>query len=163
MPQALNFRIRAVIAAVAARTYAQQEGGSGGGGGGLPSALSFLVPHRELEVQLGELETVVGICNRLRGSPIPPGYNRHLSRALSLWLFTLPIAVVSSGVKGVAVVAICMILSYVLVGIDELGSEIERAFPLLPLQQMAAVSQLNIQIHMNPMGGPMPPVPSSST
>lgn len=162
LPQALNFRLRAIIAAVAAREYANSASSGSSSSGGGESLRSFMVAHRELEVQLGELETVVGICNRLRGSPVPPGYTRHLSRALSLWLFTLPLGFVGSGARNMstpAIVVVAMCLSYVLVGIDVIGTDYEDAFSLLPLQQMAAVSQLNAELHMSPRGGPMPPVP----
>ena len=53
----------------------------------LPSAA-----HRTLESNLLELNRVFGMCERIRGSPIPPIYTAHTSRLLMFYLFLLPCA-----------------------------------------------------------------------
>lgn len=106
------------------------------------------------------LEQVVGICARLTSSPIPPTYTRHLSRTMFLWLFFMPASLVSSGLLSTfGVMAATFAATYVLVGIDEVGMEIENSFQLLPLQQLAAAVQNAVENQILPTGGPMPPVP----
>jgi predicted membrane chloride channel (bestrophin family) len=48
------------------------------------------------------------------------------------------------------------VATYVLVGIDEVGMEIENAFRLLPLQQLAAAAQNGVRDQIVPASGPMP-------
>lgn len=80
-----------------------------------------------VEQRLSELETVVGINERLFSSPIPPTYSRHLSRVLTSWLLLWPLSLASmAGLTTVGVVMATVISTYVLVGIDEVGMEIGR-------------------------------------
>ena len=46
--------------------------------------------HRKLEEDLRELDLVVGGCERLFSSPVPPTMSRHSVRCLIIWLFSLP-------------------------------------------------------------------------
>lgn len=74
------------------------------------------------EEKVAGLEQVVGICNRLSSSPIPPTYSRHLSRTIFLWLFSLPASLVSTGLSSTfGVMVVTMAAAYVLVGLDEVG------------------------------------------
>lgn len=108
-----------------------------------PSSLSIPLI---VEERIQELESVVGICERLFGSPIPPTYTRHLSRVMSLWLLLLPISLISAaGLKTFGVAFATTIAAYVFVGLDEVGMEIENVFQLLPLQQLAAAAQNDVQ------------------
>ncbi|KAL7463219.1 hypothetical protein ACHAXS_007999 [Conticribra weissflogii] len=102
--------------------------------------------HLALEERLYDLEQSFGICNRILMSPIPPTYTRHTSRVLCLFLFLLPLAL--AGVNNMAPLALLLSVStttYVLVGIDEIGLEIEHPFPLLPMQGMALAFQRNVE------------------
>lgn len=99
-----------------------------------------------VEERIRELETVVGICERLFGSPIPPTYTRHLSRVMSLWLLLLPVSLIATAhLKTLGVAFVTMVAAYVFVGLDEVGMEIENVFQLLPLQQLAAATQKDVQ------------------
>lgn len=99
-----------------------------------------------IEERLRELEACVGGNERLFSSPIPPTYSRHLSRVISLWLLLLPVSLVVNGGLGTSATAfVVSIASYVFVGVDEVGMEIENVFQLLPLQQLAAVTQRDVQ------------------
>ena len=95
-----------------------------------------LASHQLLEQSLVELESCQGICERLYSSPTPPTYTRHTSRVLTTWLFLLPVALVGTSSLP-AVIMSSMIASYILIGIDEIGVEIEHPFPYLPLQQLS--------------------------
>jgi putative membrane protein len=94
-----------------------------------------------MEDRISELEMVLGVCKRLLGSPIPPTYTRHTSRALCLYLGLLPFALVGAKVPLLAILVNVALLSYIFVGIDEIGVEIEHPFPLLPMHHLS----LNLQ------------------
>mmetsp|Transcript_27705 Transcript_27705/g.59264 ORF Transcript_27705/g.59264 Transcript_27705/m.59264 type:complete len:518 (-) Transcript_27705:14-1567(-) len=116
--------------------------------------------HLALEERLYDLEQAFGICNRILMSPIPPTYTRHTSRVLCLFLFLLPLAL--AGMNNMAPLALLLSVStttYVLVGIDEIGLEIEHPFPLLPMQGMALAFQRNVENQFLLVGG-MPRVRS---
>lgn len=99
-----------------------------------------------IEERLQELESCVGGNERLFSSPIPPTYTCHLSRVISLWLLLLPVSlVVNGGLSTSATAFVVSIAAYVFVGVDEVGMEIENVFQLLPLQQLAAASQRDVQ------------------
>jgi len=60
---------------------------------------------RSIEANLLELNRVFGICERLRGSPIPPVYTAHTSRLLIFYLFMLPCALLGQVERGIVVIA----------------------------------------------------------
>lgn len=99
-----------------------------------------------IEERIRELEAVVGICERLFGSTIPPTYTRHLSRVMSIWLLLLPVSLIAMAqLKTVSVAFATSTAAYVFVGLDEVGMEIEDVFQLLPIQQLAAATQRDVQ------------------
>ena len=101
--------------------------------------------HLTLEQRLYDLESTFGICNRILMSPIPPTYTRHTSRVLCLFLFLLPINFAGSKTSPLALLLSVITITYCLVGIDEIGLEIEHPFPLLPMQNMAETFQKNVE------------------
>jgi predicted membrane chloride channel (bestrophin family) len=90
-----------------------------------------------IEERLGELESSVGICKKIVASPIPPTFTRMTSRVLCLFLCCLPLALVSSGISPIAILVVVTFLSYIFVGIDEIGVEMENPFPILPMFSLA--------------------------
>ena len=108
----------------------------------------FYIPHRLLEEQIAKLEGAAGVCERILASPIPPTYSRHLSRVLTIFLAMLPIGLVGSGVPTIGTVFASAFMSYTLVGIDEIGMEIEHPFSLLPMQQLAAAAQKGVGMQL---------------
>jgi len=126
-PTAIIFRLRQLIA---------------GNMANLPLAAANVMEDR-----LVELESILGTCKRLLGSPIPPTYTCHTSRVLCLYLGLLPIALVGSSKAATGLLAILInvaLLTYVFVGIDEIGVEIEHPFPLLPMWFLSNSVQDNI-------------------
>jgi putative membrane protein len=85
----------------------------------------------------------LGVCERIRNTPIPFAYVVHLRRALFLYLLTLPFALVDP--FGWSTVVYTTLISYVLLGIDEIGVEIENPFGTdpndLPLEELCATIQ----------------------
>lgn len=131
-PVALVLRLRQLVADVARRRPGD----------------SFFVPHASMESCLDDLDAVMGGCERLFASPIPPTYSRHLSRIMCMYLILLPFALVFSTPSLGAVVASSTLVSYVLIGIDEIGMEIENPFQLLPLQQLCGALQTVVGEHL---------------
>jgi len=102
---------------------------------------NYFVPHSSIEQAIDDLDAVSGGCERLLSSPIPPTYSRHLSRIMVMYLALLPIALVGSGVPTFGSAIASALVSYVIIGVDEIGMELENPFPLLPLQQLCSALQ----------------------
>lgn len=79
-----------------------------------------------LDANCHHLVDIVGGCERIHKTPLPFAYVVHLRRALVLYCATLPIALVST--FGWATIPIVFALSYVMLGIEEIGVEIEDPF-----------------------------------
>jgi putative membrane protein len=123
-PSAIIFRLRSVIASMTNKSDGARF---------LSDAASQVMEER-----LGELEQSVGTCNKIIASPIPPTFTRMTSRVLCLFLFFLPLALVSSGMQSpIAILVIVTFLSYIFVGIDEISVEVEHPYPLLPMFALA--------------------------
>ncbi|MFN7934223.1 MAG: bestrophin family ion channel [Bryobacteraceae bacterium] len=88
----------------------------------------------------------LGGCERIRKTPLPFAYVVHLRRALVLYCFTLPFALVDT--FGWTTVADTLLLSYVFFGIEEIGVEIEGPFGYddndLPLEQICDTIRHNV-------------------
>lgn len=100
--------------------------------------------HLEMSGRVNELEQCVGICKRLVGSPIPPTFTRHTARLLCMYLALLPIGLLGVGMSPVGVVIATSLTTYILVGVDEIGYEIEYPFPLLPMQELSRIMHTNV-------------------
>ncbi|KAK9839805.1 hypothetical protein WJX81_003043 [Elliptochloris bilobata] len=94
--------------------------------GGLPAH----VPLR-LDDCIAGLTAAASGCDRLFKTPIPLSYTRHTARSLMMWLLTLPAALWPK--MGPSLIFAVFFISYVLIGIDELGVQIEEPFAILPL------------------------------
>merc|ERR1719446_1347449 len=80
----------------------------------------------------------IGMCERTFKSPIPVFYTRHTARFLITWLLFLPLGLYPNLNPHWLVVPVTIMLSYFLLGIEELGVQIEEPFSVLPLESMAA-------------------------
>ncbi len=85
-----------------------------------------------IDENLTAFEDYVGACERILRTPIPVSYTRHTSRFLVLWLFFLPFTMWSP--CGWATIPSAVILAFVLLGIEEIGVQIEEPFVILPLE-----------------------------
>lgn len=100
--------------------------------------------HMHMEGRLNDMESSVGAISRILGSPIPPTYTRHTSRVLCLYLCFLPLALTGAGVSPSPLILAVALTSYVLIGIDEMGVEMENPFPILPMQALSTIMQNNV-------------------
>lgn len=93
----------------------------------------------QLDGVIDGLGEAAGGCERLLSTPVPLSYTRHTSRCMMLWLLTLPAALWPS--MGPATVPAVAVITYILIGIDELGVQIEEPFSILPLAPLCLAIQ----------------------
>jgi predicted membrane chloride channel (bestrophin family) len=91
----------------------------------------------EINKNLSIFEDTLGGCERLLSSPVPLFYTRHTARFLSTWLLLLPFALYDP-FKGswnhVAEIPAIALASVFLFGIEELATQLEEPFTILPMQ-----------------------------
>lgn len=109
------------------------------------SAISdYLFVTLDQNVQL--LIDYMGACERIRNTRIPYAYMVHLRRALILYCWTLPFALV--GRFGWMTNLAVLLVAYILYGIEEIGVEIEDPFGTdendLPLEQFCETIDANL-------------------
>ncbi|NTX39310.1 hypothetical protein HUA78_33235 [Myxococcus sp. CA033] len=80
----------------------------------------------QLDQDVHLLVDYIGGCERIRKTPIPFAYVMHLRRALLVFCYTLPFALVES-FGGLTVLA-TFVVAYIFFGIEEIGVEIEDPF-----------------------------------
>lgn len=82
----------------------------------------------------------IGACERIHRTPLPFAYVVHLRRALILYCYSLPLVLLPH--FGWATIAVTLFVSYVLLGIEEIGVEICDPFGTddndLPLERLCA-------------------------
>jgi putative membrane protein len=105
----------------------------------------YLLVMLDQNVQL--LIDYMGGCERIRKTPLPFAYVVHLRRALIVYCLTLPFALVEP--FGWEAVFATLLIVYTLLGIEEIGVEIEGPFGDdandLPLEQICATIDSNLQ------------------
>ncbi|BDC50607.1 hypothetical protein F183_A29230 [Bryobacterales bacterium F-183] len=88
----------------------------------------------------------LGGCERIRKTPLPFAYVIHLRRALIVYCFTLPFALVET--YGWTTLLDVFLVTYIFFGIEEIGVEIEGPFGFddndLPLEQICGTIQQNV-------------------
>lgn len=99
-----------------------------------------------LDQNIQQLIDYIGGCERIRKTPLPFAYVVHLRRALVLYCFTLPFALVSS--YGWYTIVDVLVIAYVFFGIEEIGVEIEGPFGTddndLPLDDICETIHRNL-------------------
>lgn len=95
--------------------------------------------HINLNQYLTSLMDVCGICERIKSTPIPFSYNLFIKLFIMLYVSVLPFTVIE--VYGYLTIPAVLLTSYILVGLEMIGEEIEEPFGLernnLPLNQLA--------------------------
>ncbi len=106
----------------------------------------------------------VGACERIHKTPLPFVYVAHLRRALFVYCFTLPFALV--GQYGWWTVVVTLLVAYTFFGIEEIGVEIEDPFGRdendLPLERFCRTIEDNLLALVEddrPLGGDGRPEP----
>ena len=78
-----------------------------------------------------------GACERIFKSPVPLVYTRHTSRFLMAFLLFLPFAMwpaMEHSWNHWATVPVTDLIAFFLLGIEEIGIQIEEPFSILPLE-----------------------------
>ena len=99
--------------------------------------------HSKLEEDVGQLGLVVGGCERLFSSPVPPTMSRHVVRCLLLWFLALPI-VLAGSMHPASVSLWVAVTSYIFIGIEEVGVQVEQPFEIMPMTQLCSVIMFNL-------------------
>mmetsp|Transcript_10560 Transcript_10560/g.31129 ORF Transcript_10560/g.31129 Transcript_10560/m.31129 type:complete len:439 (-) Transcript_10560:182-1498(-) len=100
--------------------------------------------YRKLEEDLKELDLVVGGCERVFSSPVPPTMSRHVIRCMLLWLLGLP-AVLAGSMSPAHISLWVFLVSYIFVGIEEVGVQVEQPFEITPMTRLCNVIMLNLE------------------
>ncbi|GIL77593.1 hypothetical protein Vretimale_6815 [Volvox reticuliferus] len=96
-----------------------------------------------LEADINLMSQALGACEKILRNPIPLSYTRHTSRFLILWLLWLPLAL--WGKVGWCVVPVEAVMTYLLLGIDEIAIQMEEPFGILPLENMCEAVQQSVE------------------
>lgn len=84
------------------------------------------IQHQMLDADVQALVDHLGGCERINSTPLPFAYAVHLRRALVVYCGTLPFALVGTFHEWTVLVS--ALISYILIGIEEIGTEIEGPF-----------------------------------
>lgn len=99
-----------------------------------------------LDQNIQQLVDYLGGCERIRKTPLPFAYVIHLRRALVLYCFSLPFALVDT--FGWAAIFDTLVVTYIFFGIEEIGVEIEGPFGFddndLPLEDICESIRHNL-------------------
>ncbi len=90
-----------------------------------------------LDRNLTELQDQFGVCQRIQRTPIPLAYVVFLRRFIIFYLATLPLALIEQ--LGWGTPFVMLLVAYALLGIEELGVQIEDPFEKSP-------SDINLQL-----------------
>lgn len=82
--------------------------------------------REKLYQYIDKLSDAVGECERIHQTAVPVHYARHSLRALTLWLFSLPLLLVNS--YGFWTPLIMGMVSWTMMGIYQIGHKIEDPF-----------------------------------
>jgi len=93
----------------------------------VPDGPNFTARERlTLISKVEKLSACIGSCERIHQTAVPLNYARHSLRALTLWLFTLPFALVES--LRMVTGPVLFLVSWLLFGVYEIGYSIEDPF-----------------------------------
>ena len=95
------------------------------------------IQRSRMDTTLSALLDDVGACERIFLTPIPRVYTAHTARFTGIWLFLLPLAL--TGPSLIPIIA-CGLITFFMLGIEELGVQIEEPFSVLPLESFCDTS-----------------------
>ena len=103
-----------------------------------------------IDQNVQRLVDCIGACERIHNTPLPFAYVVHLRRALIMFCFTLPFALLGPFKWGTVLAT--LLIAYVLYGIEEIGVEIADPFGHddndLPLEQICRRIETDVrEIH----------------
>jgi len=100
-----------------------------------------------MDTQVAALIDAAGACDRIHKTPLPFAYVVHLRTALILYCGTLPFAMVAD--FGWGQILVTALVTFVLLGIEEIGVEIEDPFGTdandLPLENFCSTIESDLR------------------
>merc|ERR1711924_93580 len=90
--------------------------------------------NKTMDEQVRRLVMCLGQSERVLRTPLPTDFTGHTSRLIALWSFLLPFAIYD-GCGPIGVVPASVFISYALMGIEDVGLQIEEPFNILPIRQ----------------------------
>ncbi|KAL3944917.1 MAG: hypothetical protein SGBAC_001008 [Bacillariaceae sp.] len=90
--------------------------------------------NKTMDEQVRRIVMCLGQAERVLRTPLPTQFTRHTSRLLALWSFLLPFAIYD-GCGPLGVVPASVMISYAILGIEDVGLQIEEPFNILPIRQ----------------------------
>ncbi len=109
-----------------------------------------LTDHEQMlmDIQVANLIDAAGACDRIHRTPLPFAYVVHLRRCLSIYCVTLPFAMLDG--FGWGQIAVTILVSFLLLGIEEIGVEIEDPFGCdendLPLEDFCQTVEKDLSV-----------------
>lgn len=95
-----------------------------------------------MDSNLTFFQDTLGDCERLVRCPIPRSYTRHTSRFIILYLSLLPLCLYKD--FGAWMIPTIFIISYAMLGIEEIGVRIEEPFSRLNLEAICNTCETNL-------------------
>lgn len=115
-------------------------------GQALSDAINALNTHPfkalTINTRVSQYYHIVAACERLYKQPIPSGYTRHTSRFLVTWCGLLPFALWQDCQWITPFVAV--LIAFLLLGVENIGVQIEQPFSVLPLEKFCTTIRDNI-------------------
>ncbi|KFM28033.1 UPF0187 protein, chloroplastic [Auxenochlorella protothecoides] len=99
--------------------------------------------RQRLDTNLTAFEDCIGGCERILRTPIPQSYTRHTSRFLMIWLIMMPFTLWAA--YSWVSILLSGLFAYLMLGIDEIGVQIEEPFGVLPLGSFCATIERNLR------------------
>jgi predicted membrane chloride channel (bestrophin family) len=93
---------------------------------------------REMDEQVQRLCFALGASERLLRTPLPTSFTRHTARLLFLWYITMPIGLYPI-LGPFLTLPTALVTAYAVLGIEDVGVQMEEPFDLLPLRQYSDV------------------------
>jgi len=92
-----------------------------------------------MDESVSELCNAMGGCDRIYSTPKTKFYTRHTSRFMFVWLLFLPLALwepMSASWNHISILFVTTLLSFAILGIEELAIQLEEPFSILPLKEI---------------------------
>lgn len=102
--------------------------------------------HINLNEPLQALMDIAGICERIKSTPIPFSYSLFIKVFIIMYLSVIPFTLIDA--YGYLTIPASILTSYILVGLEIIGEEIEDPFGTdrndLPLNQLSMMIRVNV-------------------
>ncbi|KAI7838066.1 hypothetical protein COHA_008149 [Chlorella ohadii] len=96
------------------------------------------IERQQLEALISHCDVITGGCERILRQPIPHAWNRHTLRFLTVYITFLPFAFWP--IFGWATLPVMGVLTFLLAGVENVGTQTEEPSRILPLNQICAAT-----------------------